>query len=256
MGEGGGGRNFTTSLVAFYGLHAAPTVTHSLVRGQHTCPLAQGWAVSQRVPGFTGVRQCFASGQQYEVEGQIGVHAGPTDTHSFVSGQHTCPERHEFESAAQLTLVGVRQCFASGQQYEVALHPALGASHAALTVTHSLVRGQHTCPLAQGWAVSQRVPGIMGCRQCFVSGQQYSSLLHTGCGVHGMPGFTQSFVSGQHTWPVRQVLGFAEQLTFVGLRHAIASGQQYSSTLHPIATAARSRTPANLYIIFFKAFFK
>ena len=56
------------------------------------------WPV-QRVPGFTGVRQCLASGQQYESSAQGVTHSAPTSTHNLVRGQqaclseHTCPNR-------------------------------------------------------------------------------------------------------------------------------------------------------------------
>jgi len=50
------------------GLHAAPTLTHSLVRGQQTSP---SWQLPcpepwQNTPGLVGVRQCRASGQPTE----------------------------------------------------------------------------------------------------------------------------------------------------------------------------------------------
>jgi hypothetical protein len=49
------------------GSHAAPTETQSFVRGQQTSVfVAQGCVSLQKTPGSVGVRQCFASGQQYE----------------------------------------------------------------------------------------------------------------------------------------------------------------------------------------------
>jgi hypothetical protein len=72
------------------------------------------------VPGLTGVKQCNASGQQYDVAGQtaVGAQASPTTTHSFVSGQQTSEAEQASGSVAQvLFATGVKQCFASGQQY-------------------------------------------------------------------------------------------------------------------------------------------
>ena len=53
-----------------------------------------------------------------------GVHTAPAVTHSFVSGQQTMPAAHLLPLAAQLTvgMATVRQCLASGQQYEVDGH--------------------------------------------------------------------------------------------------------------------------------------
>ena len=106
---------------AYGATHAAPGLTHSLVTGQQTSPAAQEPFVdgSQNVPALTGVRQCLASGQQYDVFGQTlgGVHAGPTWTHILVSGQQVSPVAHgAVAEHAFGGSIGVRQCFASGQQ--------------------------------------------------------------------------------------------------------------------------------------------
>ena len=98
------------------GLHAAPTETHSFVRGQHTSvELAHLWVASQNTPGAVGVKQCLASGQQYSVALHCGVgaHTAPTATQILVRGQHTSPPVHAVASFTQLFIVGVRQCFAS-----------------------------------------------------------------------------------------------------------------------------------------------
>ena len=51
------------------------------------------WPV-QRVTGFTGVRQCLASGQQYESSAQGVTHSAPTSTHNLVRGQQACLSEH------------------------------------------------------------------------------------------------------------------------------------------------------------------
>ena len=71
---------------------------------------------------MVGARQCWASGQQYVPASAHGdVHALPTATQIFVSGQHTLPPEQSPLSAHDV-FVGVRQCFASGQQYSEEEH--------------------------------------------------------------------------------------------------------------------------------------
>ena len=122
----GGGVGSATFYFDQGAVQAAPTVTHSLRSGQQTSPEPHDpWVPGpvQKVPGLTGVRQCFASGQQYSVSAAQGdVQAAPGVTQTLVSGQHTSPVPHAASpSEAQLVFVGVRQCLASGQQYSVYL---------------------------------------------------------------------------------------------------------------------------------------
>ena len=103
------------------GIHGAPTSTHRSVTGQHTWPFLQLDALPlQKIPG-TGVKQCFASGQQYDPWSWHGdTQASPTFTHIFNNGQHTSLLGHDDDR--QDVWVGVKQCFASGQQYWSLLH--------------------------------------------------------------------------------------------------------------------------------------
>ena len=115
------------------GSHEAPTVTHCLISGQQTCGDGQAAlsAGSHMVPGATGVKQCFASGQQNSVDlhSLTGVHGCEAVTHSLVNGQQICPAEHAFASLAQEVPVGVRQAFASGQQNSVEEHGSVGVQH-------------------------------------------------------------------------------------------------------------------------------
>jgi len=107
------------------GVHFSSVATQSLVSGQQNALLPQTpvAAGSQKCPGLVGFRQCIASGQQYELSSLHGdLHSAPGMTQIFVIGQHTCPARHAEESFTQLCIVGVRQRFASGQQYESVEH--------------------------------------------------------------------------------------------------------------------------------------
>lgn len=73
------------------GSQASPTETHCLMSGQHTCGDGQAdfFDGSHIVPGATGVKQCFASGQQNSVALHVGfgVHGCEAVTHSLVNGQ-------------------------------------------------------------------------------------------------------------------------------------------------------------------------
>lgn len=100
----------------------APTDTHSLMSGQHTCFAGHALVSegSQRCPGFVGVRQCFASGQQYDLGSAHGdLHAAPTLTQIFVSGQQVSPVAHGVVVLHVFFGTGVKQCLASGQQNSV-----------------------------------------------------------------------------------------------------------------------------------------
>tara|TARA_A100001015_G_scaffold284982_1_gene352039 strand:+ start:277 stop:531 length:255 start_codon:yes stop_codon:yes gene_type:complete len=79
---------------------------------------------SQNTPGLVGVRQCNASGQQYSSSlSQVDLQSTPEgSTQIFVKGQQTSPFEHASGPDAQEWLVGVKHCFASGQQYCVLLH--------------------------------------------------------------------------------------------------------------------------------------
>ena len=107
------------------GSHLSPGLTQRFVSGQHTSPFSQLSAPLQRTPGFVGVRHASASGQQYEPLSAHGVsHALPTFTHSFVRGQQVSSLPQTEASSLQLVFVGVKQCFASGQQYSLLEHPS------------------------------------------------------------------------------------------------------------------------------------
>ena len=101
----------------------APAVTHMFVSGQQTWPAPHPdslpkMGLAQKMPGATGVRHARASGQQYEPWSAHGdTQAAPGVTQISVIGQHTSPAAQAFLSALQEVAVGVRQCFASGQQY-------------------------------------------------------------------------------------------------------------------------------------------
>ena len=73
---------------------------------------------STHVPGATGVKQCFASGQQNSValHASFGTHGCDAVTHSLVNGQQSCPVPHEVALAEHETPVGAKQALASGQQ--------------------------------------------------------------------------------------------------------------------------------------------
>jgi hypothetical protein len=107
--------------------------THIFVTGQHTSPLSPHASLSfglQNTPGFTGVKQCFASGQQYSSTPHGVSHGFPGLTQIFVNGQHTSPfAQASFPPSTHETLVGVKQCFASGQQYSVLLHSFFPLGH-------------------------------------------------------------------------------------------------------------------------------
>ena len=106
-------------------MHAAPTETHSIVMGQHTWFVAQLPCVPgpvQKCPGLTGVKQCSASGQQYDRRSEHVVVHGPLSfTHSFVRGQQSSSAAHTVGSTAQLVFVGAAH-FPPGQQYSAAPH--------------------------------------------------------------------------------------------------------------------------------------
>ena len=91
------------------GSQAAPTATHCLISGQQTCGAGHAALLvgSHMVPGATGVKQCFASGQQNSVDLQVGVgtHGCEAVTHSLVNGQQICPAVHALESFAHETPV-------------------------------------------------------------------------------------------------------------------------------------------------------
>ena len=118
------------------GVHGLPTFTQSFVNGQHTSPLLQEslFVGSQNTPGFVGVRQCSASGQQYSsLLSHVDLQATPLGfTQIFVSGQQTSPLEHVVGSEAHERFVGVRHCFASGQQYWVLLHTWWYEGHSPL----------------------------------------------------------------------------------------------------------------------------
>ena len=105
------------------GSQAAPTATHCLISGQQTCGAGHAALLvgSHMVPGATGVKQCFASGQQNSVALQVavGTHGCEAVTHSLVNGQQISPVAHAASAAAQDLPVGVKQALASGQQNSV-----------------------------------------------------------------------------------------------------------------------------------------
>merc|ERR1739848_620580 len=68
-------------------------------------------------------------------------HAAPTFTQSFVSGQQVGESVLQSVSEAHVLFDAVRQCFASGQQYSVALQTE-GATQSAPAFTQSFVTGQ------------------------------------------------------------------------------------------------------------------
>ena len=106
-----------------------------------------------------------------------------------------------------------------------------GGVHGLSAVTQTLVSGQQISSLAQWCLPVQKTPGLVGLRHLSASGQQYSSASQTDGGVQSAPGSTQIFVRGQHTCvPVHAVASFS-QLTLVGVKHFLASGQQYSVAL-------------------------
>ena len=78
----------------------------------------------QKTPGLTGLRQCFASGQQNDPASHVDLHGAPAATQIFVSGQQTgnAEPSHIVAFLAHDTLDGVKHCFASGQQYSEGLH--------------------------------------------------------------------------------------------------------------------------------------
>jgi len=96
--------------------------------------------------------------------------------------------------------------------------------------THIFVTGQHTSPFLQSPSALQKTPGLVGLRHFFASGQQYVPLSAHGV-LQGLPGITQILVSGQHTWPFPHAFLSSLQEVLVGVRHAFASGQQYSEDL-------------------------
>jgi len=159
-------------------------------------------------------------------------------------------------------LDGVRHFLASGQQYSVVSLDTLlltelaagdsphGDSHAAPTFTQSFVSGQQV--LAPGGAAggpqSRSVLHFAGYawRQCLASGQQYSSFVHTGGATQSAPGLTHSSVTGQQTGKLGSLHACTVEpgLHWVldGVRHFLASGQQYSVV--SAAKPALTRTEA------------
>ena len=113
---------------------------------------------------------------------------------------------------------------------------AHGGEQVSPAATQSLVSGQHTSLLLQLDASVQKTPGLVGLRQALASGQQY--VPESAQGVwQSAPGLTQILVSGQHTSPSPHAVASALQLVLVGVRHFLASGQQYSVALHVLAVA-------------------
>merc|ERR1719199_1014144 len=104
-----------------------PTFTQSLVSGQQVVnpsllPLQIVAFFAQEV--LDGVRQCFASGQQYSlVLLQGDVQLSPALTQSAVTGQHmgkpVLPLQAVLLLGSHCSVEGVRHFFASGQQYSV-----------------------------------------------------------------------------------------------------------------------------------------
>merc|ERR1719199_1506615 len=58
-----------------------------------------------------------------------------------------------------------------------------GGVHLSPTATHSCVIGQQTSSDLQSEAPLHKVPGLVGVKQCFAAGQQYSVFLHTVFGL-------------------------------------------------------------------------
>ena len=107
-------------------------------------------------------------------------------------------------------------------------------SHATPAVTHCLINGQQICPLSHAAVAvgSHMVPGATGVRHFLASGQQNSEDVHVATGVHGWEAVTHSLVNGQQICPLSHADASLAQLTPVGVKHALASGQQNSVFAH------------------------
>jgi hypothetical protein len=119
-----------------------------------------------------GSRHC-ADTEPTSLHGDVHWASGTTQT--FVNRQQTCWGPVQSVALAQLCFDGDRQCLASGQQYSSFLHTGLpiGGEQASAVLTHSLVIWEHTSPEAQSPADAQKLPGLVGERQCLRSESQY-----------------------------------------------------------------------------------